>query len=264
MGFNYNGVIDFTSFNEVESGPVLPADYTQLDYIASSGTQYIDTGYYWQNENVKIVMDAIVTSNGASQSLFGNEDPVSGGRHFSIVPHGSGGTYGYYVGLNAPLLSGIRTLVLNQRFIMECETTANKLFTVKVDGVLKGSATYSGSVRVYATTTSTNASKGKIYIFANHNSSTNGANAIQQIGGMKLYKFQMWDNNVLVRYFIPCKNSDNIVGLYDIVEGKFYSSPVGTFTAGSTITMSALESDQNVQIRITSDQVLKGSEFIEF
>ena len=216
---------------------VLPKGYTRLDYIQSTGTQYINTNYYWKHEAVKIEMDAIVTSNSANQSLFGNEEPYSGGRYFSIVPHGINGSYSYYVGSNAPLISGVSTCTINQRFTLECETTNTKLFTVKVNGTVKTSKTYSGTVTGYANTTSSNANRGKIYIFANHNSSNNPPDAgIQMVGGMKLYGFKMYDNGKMVRNFIPCKNSNNAVGLFDTIENKFYANAgSGNFTAGNVV-----------------------------
>ena len=220
----------------------LPKEYTKLDYIESTGSQYIDTGYYWTSEIVKVYMDATVVTNGSSQSLFGNEEPFSGGRYFSIVPHGSGGSYAYYVGSNAPLISQTATCTLGTRFNMECSTTSAKLFTVKVNGTVLKTGTYSGTVCGYANTTSTHASKGKIYIFANHNSSTKGASPIQNIGGMKLYAFKMYDNNILVRDFIPCQRADGAIGLFDIVYQQFYISPEGTaFVAGDVSTIQTVD-----------------------
>ena len=70
-----------------------------MEYIESSGTQYIDTGYYWKNENVKVILDAYIVSNASNQSLFGNEEKISGGdRYFSIIPHGKNGTFSLYTG----------------------------------------------------------------------------------------------------------------------------------------------------------------------
>ena len=104
----------------------------------------------------------------------------------------------------------------------------------------------------YANTTSTHASKGKIYIFANHNSGSSGASPIQNIGGMKLYGFKMYDNNALVRDFIPCKNSSGAVGLYDKVFGVFYSSPNSeAFTAGPGATSSASKADGIYEFMLT-------------
>jgi hypothetical protein len=42
---------------------------------------------------------------------------------------------------------------------------------------------------------------------------------------MKCYSFKIWDNGKLIRDFIPARQlSDDKVGMYDKVEGKFYSS----------------------------------------
>ena len=209
----------------------IPSDYTRLDYIESTGTQYINTGYYWTSEAVKVVMDATVTSNSSSQSLFGNEEPFSGGRYFSIVPHGSSGKYSFYVGSSTGLASASTTV--GTRFTMECETTTAKVLTVKVNGTTSFSKTYAGTVMAYANTTSTNANKGKIYIFANHNSGSNGDTGIQIVGGMKLYSFKMYDNGTMVRNFVPCKNSAGTIGLYDTMTRTFFTNAgSGTFTAG--------------------------------
>lgn len=49
-----------------------------------------------------------------------------------------------------------------------------------------------------------------------------------------VYLFKIWDNGKLIRNFVPCRHiSDNKVGLYDLVEGKFYISPNGVEFIGS-------------------------------
>lgn len=209
---------------------LLPKGYTKLNYIESTGNQYIDTGYYWTSETVQIVMDAYITSNASNQSLFGNEEPYEGSnRYFAIIPHGSNGSFNIYTG------TGSVTIVstgLNTRFTLDCSTAGNKL-TTKLNGTQISSVAYSGTIKTYANSLSTDASKGKIYIFANHNSKNNGAGPTQNIGGMRLYSFKMYDNGVMVRNFIPCKNASGEIGLYDMVYDNFYKSPQGTaFTAG--------------------------------
>ena len=48
----------------------------------------------------------------------------------------------------------------------------------------------------------------------------------------KLYACKIWDNDVLVRDFIPCyRKSDNVIWVFDKVENKFYTNAwSGTFT----------------------------------
>ena len=229
------------------STAVLPSGYTLLEYIESTGTQYINTGYFWQNENVRVILDGMVTKAGSSRSMFGNEEHVvstaSGGRYFSIIPHGSQTSSAIYAGSTN---QGSLSTTLNTRFLMDIYTTTSKTIYASMNGVSKISAkSYSGSVI-------TNPNKltngvGQIYIFANHNSGTgavlSGATPImagsQIMAGMRVYSFKMFDNNALVRSFVPAKNSSGTVGLYDLVGQKFYTDAAGgSFTAGANATAS--------------------------
>lgn len=47
----------------------------------------------------------------------------------------------------------------------------------------------------------------------------------------------MWDDNELVRDFIPCyRKSDGVIGLYDLVNDVFYTNlGTGQFTKGKNI-----------------------------
>ncbi len=49
-----------------------------------------------------------------------------------------------------------------------------------------------------------------------------------------MYKLKLWNNNVLVRDFIPCyRNSDNLAGVYDLVNNVFYTNQrTGNFIVG--------------------------------
>ena len=45
---------------------------------------------------------------------------------------------------------------------------------------------------------------------------------------------KIYDNDVLVRDFVPCKNVSNVVGLYDRVNGAFYTDT--GLVAGNNVT----------------------------
>lgn len=52
----------------------------------------------------------------------------------------------------------------------------------------------------------------------------------------RLYSCQIYESGVLVRNFVPCVNSSNEAGLYDMVNGVFYKNAgTGTFTTGNVI-----------------------------
>ena len=48
----------------------------------------------------------------------------------------------------------------------------------------------------------------------------------------KIYYTKMWHNNELVRDFIPVQRKFGMMGMYDKVEGKFYTSPNGVAFSG--------------------------------
>ena len=51
---------------------------------------------------------------------------------------------------------------------------------------------------------------------------------------MKIYSFKISDNGYTLRNFLPVKRADGVVGLYDAVEGKFYTNQgTGNFVAGA-------------------------------
>ena len=45
---------------------------------------------------------------------------------------------------------------------------------------------------------------------------------------LKLYSMKIYDGSTIIRNFIPCINPSNVVGLYDVVNGTFYSSSTAT------------------------------------
>jgi hypothetical protein len=52
----------------------------------------------------------------------------------------------------------------------------------------------------------------------------------------KLYYFKLFVEGVLVRDLIPCKDNNNVVGMYDVVNNTFYTSPNGAaFVAGPEV-----------------------------
>ena len=56
--------------------------------------------------------------------------------------------------------------------------------------------------------------------------------------GKQAFKYcKIYDNNTLVRNFVPCyRKADNVAGLYDLVNGVFYTNAgTGTFIVGGNV-----------------------------
>ena len=185
----------------------LPSGYRQLEYIQSTGTQYIDTGFQ-ANNNTRVVVDAQFVSNSSPQTLFGGRTGASSKTYTLMLTDGTfrsdyNGSYSQTWSVD---LLGRYTFDKNK------ETT-----------------TIDGTSQAY-----TNAAfqcDYNLILFA-----LNNAGTIQWQASMKLYSCQIYDNGTLIRDYVPCKNSSDEPGLYDLVNQQFYSNAgTGTFVIGSPL-----------------------------
>lgn len=235
------------SFGSGAATGVLVEEYQRVEYIENSGTQYINTGYYWTSDNVRAVLSANVTTHNQGESLFGNEEYIGRDRYFALIPHNSGGTMKIF-SLDRNLIEFTYPLSTDMILDVSASTKGSDKYVnlaITSNGSTKnygGKATTGGSVITNPNNLKTGV--GEIYLFANHNS---GAGAVtggtpnrvgnQIVGKMKVYSFKMYDNNILVRDFVPVVRSrDGVAGLYDMVGHKFYANAgSGSFKAGGVI-----------------------------
>lgn len=222
-------------------------EYQRVEYIENSGTQYINTGYYWTSDNVRAVLSANVTTHNQTTSLFGNEEYIGRDRYFALIPHNSGGTMKIF-SLDRNLIEFTYPLSTDMILDVSASTQGSDKYVnlaITSNGSTKnygGKATTGGSVITNPNNLKTGV--GEIYLFASHNSGrgavTGGTpNMVgnQIVGKMKVYSFKMYDNNILVRDFVPVVRSrDGVAGLYDMVGHKFYANAgSGSFKAGGVI-----------------------------
>ena len=190
-------------------GPTLPSGYTELEYIQSSGTQYIDTGFK-PNQDTRVVtkFDMIQTDT-AWRKLWGSGSG-SYNLDFALWNDGTTKLQSYY---------GTKTNSAVPITSMSLNVDANKNIWE-----------YSGETITFDKNNFTCAYS--MYIF-----NVNKDNSSAYLPGMmKLYFFKIYNNEVLVRDFIPCKNPSGAIGLYDTVNNQFYQNVgSGTFIAGPEI-----------------------------
>lgn len=189
--------------------PSLPEGYTELEYIQSSGTQYINTGFIPTGENMRVVLDFMYTANHGSTSLYGTQKGTSS-LQFAITAYSNPM---FFVGTSQSLLS--QTTTLNTRYVLDALANSGTL-SVSLNGATK-TATYSGSLE-------------KTLPLSLLGNNINGATS--QLVSAIVYSCQIYDNDTLVRDYVPCKrNSGGVVGLYDMVGAKFYGNAgSGSFT----------------------------------
>ena len=219
-----------------------------LPYIENSGTQYINTEYYWKTDNVRAVLSANIITHNQAQSLFGNEEYIGSDRYFALIPHNSGGTMkifslnrnlvNFSYPLSTDIILDVSATKQNSNNYVNLAITANQTTTN-----YGGKATTDGSV--ITNPNKLDSGVGQIYLFANHNSgrgavngtTTPNMNGIQIVSKMRVYSFKMYDDGELVRCFVPARDKDGNVGLYDIVTKKMYlNQGSGSFSYGHSIT----------------------------
>lgn len=189
----------------------LPDGYTQTAYIRATGTQYIDTGYIATSENYRIkcgfYFDTIVN----------NTVPFGGGASTDIISVliRNSTIFHFYVGSGSVSATDV-AITQGVNYDMECWAN-NGIFTVILNGA-SYSGSYSGAIN----------KDYSLFLFANNISGTPAS-----FSSLRMTPFQIYDNDILVRDFVPCINPDGIVGAYDMVGKKFYGNDgTGTFITG--------------------------------
>lgn len=188
----------------------LPSGYKEVEYIQSSGTQYINTGFIPKYDS-RIVLDAEVTNSSIACALFGARSAASGTNPSANVLFSlSGGT--------------IRSDYYGSMVSSTTTVSGRTIFDKNKNVVSFGSNTITNN-------RSTASSNQTLFLFA-----VQTAGSATLLATMKLYACQIYDNGTLVRDFHPCTNESGAVGLYDLVGKQFYSNAgTGAFVAGAEV-----------------------------
>lgn len=193
-------------FVNTGSSTTISSGLVELEYIESTGTQYIDTGIK-ASKNLKVEADIDVSAASGWVMILGD---YTSGSYFSWWRQNTT-MYAYYGSNNKTLaeLTGKRKYISNN---------TNNIWSIDTS-------------KITVTPNSSDFSKdgNNLYLF----SVNNGGNYNK--ASMKLYSCKIYDNGTLVRDFIPAKRvSDGMCGLWDKANYKFYTDINGNnFTAGT-------------------------------
>lgn len=196
---------------------LLPIKYQQVEYIESTGTQYIDTGIV-SNSDLSISTTLLFNQVGTD---------VSNG----VCPYGAFETNNYlywrcsntYEKSSVCYGSGMNLAPAGFN-IQEKIVIGNNKHTFYCIGV-------DGQKRIMHVDAQSFSGTKNIFIFAQNGTSTS------RYSKMQLYDFKISNDTNELRNFIPCyRKSDNEIGLYDLVENKFYTNAgTGTFLKGINV-----------------------------
>ena len=180
-----------------------------LEYIESSGTQYIDT-LVPVNSNLRITYDFVWYSGDVLYGAYNSDG--SNGFGLQVLTNPLRRLYAYF-GSAAGNTSF--TVTSGQRYSSDFNRS-----NVLVDGSSVFSKAYSSFSSIY-----------NIYFFG-----LNSAGRAGFFTSSRFYDSDIYSNDVLIRDFVPLRTTDGQVGLWDYIDGTFYPNVgTGTFTAGPVV-----------------------------
>lgn len=171
-----------------------PAGITPLEYIESTGYQYIDTGIK-PTDNTKIILDYISYDTGV-------EGVITAGDYWL------GTEFGIWVICSEVKDQAIYATLNGVRMKVQLDKTGlqiNDIYAGTTPNVPSFSVPYN------------------LCIFAQ-----NRRNVIDKFSRTRVYSCRIYEDDILVRDFIPALKNET-AGLYDKVSGNFYSN-LGTRT----------------------------------
>ena len=205
-------------------------DYQALEYIHSTGTQYINTGYY-PNAKTKVECDfqlkAIPTAN---EYVFGACDP--NGACFGLY-RCSGGVWAYQYGNTSGSTPNIWTTI-------NVDTLRHRVTLDGPNKILKLDDDVDSDVII--SRTMSNTSNLPLYLFSRSYSSDG------EYGNVMIYAFRIYENNTLIRDYIPCKRkSDNVGGMFENITKTFYPSATSTNVMNGYNALNAIFMDEFIE-----------------
>lgn len=188
----------------------LPAEYQEVEYLQSSGTQWIDTGFVLSKETltngVRAVSKIALLNTSGNKAMYKNRAP-----YFFV---GSSGKV-LYSGLGTTYYAS-KTNNDNEPHVLTLDSTEKTFLS---DGELVTRYTFSeypeGSGNLYLF----NVSGGSFYLTA------------------KLYYTKIYYQGELALDFVPCyRTKDGKPGMYEIVNGTFFANNgTGEFVYGEEV-----------------------------
>lgn len=213
-------LINYTIYGSnvnIENASTSEKIYEKLDYISTSGTQYINTQFY-PDANTNAKYKYMIT---AKSGTYGPHILSSKTYFFPLIRNNS----------SSPIFAKRGSSEFNSTKV---SFALNK--TYEVDA-------YTNGIVINGTNIGNNTSTGSkdsvpLYLGAYGGTPTDTGYIFKgNLYYCKIYNGANTNDSNLARNLIPCRRlSDNVLGMYDDVEKKFYTNDgTGTFSAGTSL-----------------------------
>ncbi len=213
-------------------------DFIRLEYIQSTGEQYIDLNHVSPTTNkIKIEFQNAGTESYITNIWGAIDGPTyTTGRVFDLVYFGTAAKAQYSLYVDGVIRSDSADYALKSTFNQD-----NKIHTMEYNGNLEvwfdnKKGIQSKQLALTHFTPTLNA-----LLFARN--TTNGPNLATN--GTRIYSFQEKDNNDnWIMNLIPAKRiSDKKIGMYDIISNEFYTNTTGNSFIGNSYVVCTAQSE---------------------
>ena len=202
----------------------LPSIYQQVEYIQSTGTQFINTGYIHKTNSRYELSFAMVYYYTQYNTVFGGRKNWNTPDAFDLGVRNNNDTY---VNLGTKNPAKFYTITLDKKIDVNMDTSR-----IIIDNVTLEYVNGVNPDNVPITSLTLTDGLYTIYLFA-----LNQSNNIQEYSITKLYSFKVYEGDALKMDLIPCyRKRDNIIGMYDKKSNIFFTNAgTGTFLKGSDV-----------------------------
>lgn len=205
-------IIDSASEYNMNLSFHVPNEYQEVEFLSSTGTQYITLGNTSRGLNGAIA-DFQRTADNAGSAVFGGRDNNTG-TGFIFIRSGGSARFVAQPGSNLY----ITTDLLGRHYLKMGLINSSKL---EFDGEVVG------------TMTTTYAQNTNMRVFAEYC----GGIGMQGYSYERIYYIAFYRGDDLAFELYPCyRKSDSVAGMYDTVSGTFFTNAgSGTFTVGPDV-----------------------------
>lgn len=216
---------DGGTFNVLKvAEPTWRDTYKEVEYLESTGKQYINTGVYVTPDYTVEVTFVMTQRNATWDTLFGTRNS-SQARFTARWANSTTGKLGVHRS---------KGKTVNYESIDDANATKTMVTdTWHTIRLAKREYTFDGTLRkTFSATTSTAAFPYPIYLFALCN-----AGSPADYGYFRIKKARIWNNkDELIRDYIPCVDLNGVGGMYDVVNDTFTKSGSSTkFNVGKLV-----------------------------
>ena len=230
-GIRYAISTEYIDPTTIDAGKIVPTGYTALDYLESTGTQYIDTGFATTTGMVARTavkyndseLNCYSTFLGSWIYIAGNK----GGKNYAVIRKG------YY---NSNHEIGWAFGFGNHEPMCYYGTATDAKYTLQFSTISGDGYLDIDGNRVITDTSAQTTPDANVMMFSPIIPVENAENKYGAC--VNLYYATLWNSDGnLVRDFVPVRGNKGELGMYDLVENKLYTNDgtVDDFVAGEEV-----------------------------